>query len=237
MIKDYISLDLEMTGLNPKIDKILEIGAVKVVDGNIIEEYDRLINPGVGIDERITDITGIDREMVKDCPYIEDVLPEFIDFCEDYVIIGHNLSFDYAFLKKNAVNIGLSYDKYGIDTLKIARSCLMDLGSKSLENLCRHFGIEDKNHHRALNDAYVTHKFYRLMCEEKYVNNEKVFQPVKLEYKVKKDSPATPRQIKNLNDLIKYHKIIDDIDISRLSRSEASRYTDKILSQYGRVKK
>lgn len=236
MIRDYVCLDLEMTGLNPNLDKILEIGAVKVQNGKIIDSYEKLVNPGVHIEDRIVNITGIDDDMVSNKPYIEEILPEFIDFCEDYVIIGHNLMFDYSFLKKNAVNMGKSFDKFGVDTLKIARMCVKDVESKSLVNLCNYFHIEDNRHHRALNDAYVTHKLFEILTREYYENNSELFEKKQLEYKVKKEQPATPRQIKHLNDLIKYHKIVDSVDLLRLSRSEASRYTDKILSTYGRIK-
>lgn len=236
MIKDYVSLDLETTGLDAKKDKILEIGAVKVENFEIVENFEMLIRPPVTISDRITEVTGITNEMVENSPYINDILPEFIDFCEDYVIIGHNLMFDYSFIKRNAVNLNLEFNHKGIDTLRIARKYLADLEKRNLDYLCKYYGIEDNNHHRAFNDATVTHRLYKLMCEADYFSEEAdVFRPCELVYKVKKEQPATIRQINYLNDLLKYHRIKTDVDIFRLSKNEASRYIDKIISRYGKI--
>lgn len=236
MIRDYVCLDLETTGLEPKYHKILEIGAVKVQDFQVVDSFQMLIHPAVDISERITQITGITEEMVQGQPYIEEILPEFIDFCGDYVMIGHNLMFDYSFLKKNAVNCGLNLGSRGIDTLKIARKHLAHLEKRSLEYLCACYGLKDTRYHRAYNDAMATHELYCRLCESDFFSEEdEVFQPRELIYKVKREVPATDRQIIYLNDLIKYHKINIGVDVSKLTKNEASRYIDKIISQYGRI--
>lgn len=236
MTKDYVSLDLETTGLEPKYHKILEIGAVKVKDFQVVDSFQMLVCPGVAISDRITQVTGITDEMVEGRPYIEEILPEFIDFCEDYVIIGHNLMFDFSFLKRNAVNSNLEFERMGIDTLKIARKHLPLLEKRSLDYLCAYYGIEDKNHHRAYNDAVAAHELYHLFCRSEFFSEkDAAFVPQRMMYQVKKEVPATGRQIMYLNDLLKYHKIHIGADISRLTKNEASRYIDQIISQYGRI--
>ncbi len=234
MLKDYLVVDLETTGLNPKLDKIIEIGAVKVKDGNVCEVYETFVNPGRMIPERITEVTGINDDMVKDAPYIEDIISDFIDFSEGLNLIGHNLIFDYSFLKTNAVNNKLSFEKLGIDTLKIARTHLGGLPSRRLDSLCAHFGISDENHHRAVNDATATKELYEILCDRFEAENGE-FVPYELVYKAKKQSPITEKQVKYLGDLVKYHNIVADYEIDKLSKSEASRIIDKIILEYGRI--
>lgn len=235
MIKDYVCVDLETTGLDAKQNKILEIGAVKVRDFEVVDSFSRLVNPGAVIDERIMELTGITNEMVENEAYIEEILPEFLDFCGNDVLLGHNMPFDYSFLKRNAVNNNLPFDYLALDTLKIARKHLAHLESRRLEYLCNYYGIVDSNHHRAYNDAMVAHELYKLLCREEFFDeNDSVFTPSEIIYKVKKEQPITQRQINYLNDLIKYHKIEFDADINRLTRNEASRQIDKILFNYGK---
>lgn len=235
MIKDYVSVDIETTGLDAKKNKILEIGAVKVRDFEVVDSFSSLINPGVVIDERIVDLTGITNQMVENIAYIEEILPEFIKFCGKDILLGHNFQFDYSFLKRNAVNNNLLFEYLTLDTLKIARKHLAHLESRRLEYLSNYYEIVDNNHHRAYNDAVVTHELYKKMCTQDFYDEEdSVFIPSEIVYKVKKEQPITQRQINYLNDLIKYHKIEFDADINRLTRNEASRQIDKILFNYGK---
>ena len=159
LIKDYVCVDIETTGVRPKWDRIIEIGAVKVRDGRKVETFSKLIYPGIPIPERITDLTGITNEMIKGQDKIQQVLPEFIEFAGDDLLLGHNIRFDYSFLKQNAINEKLTFEKSGMDTLKIARKLLPDLESRALDFLCEHYGIKDENHHRAFNDASVRHNY------------------------------------------------------------------------------
>lgn len=232
MLKEYVVTDIETTGFNPKENRIIEIAAVKVKNGKVVETFESFVNPGVLIPQRITEVTGINNEMVKDAKYIEEVIKEFAEFSSDMVLIGHNLGFDYSFLKTNAVNCGINFEKMGIDTLKLARLYLGDLESRKLDYLCSYFGISDENHHRALNDAKATMELYKILCE-KFETEE--FEPYELIYKVKKQSPITPKQIKYLSDLVNYHNIETDYDISRLSKSQASRIIDNIILEHGRI--
>lgn len=235
MIKDYVCVDIETTGCQSKWNKIIEIGAVKVKGGNVIETFSQLINPGIEIPRFITELTGITDEMVVNAAGIDTVMPEFVEFAEDYVLLGHNLRFDYGFLKQNAANLNISFEKEGLDTLKIARKVHRELDSRKLDYLCEYYHIKDENHHRAFNDAEVTSQLYLILLDKFCGEYPEMFQPQKMEMSVKKLQPITQRQVKYLKDLCKYHNIPMDFDIEKLSKNEASRKIDKILSQNGRI--
>ena len=125
-ISNYVALDLETTGLDAKKHKIIEIGAVKVRDNEVVETYRTFINPGWQLEERITQITGITNEDLLLAPAIQEKIEEFLEFAGDDVLLGHSLLFDYSFVKRAAVNKGLSFEKEGIDTLTISRKYLHD---------------------------------------------------------------------------------------------------------------
>lgn len=233
MIDTYISIDLETTGLNPKQDRIIEIGAIKVVNGKPEGSFSTLVNPGCSLEERIVELTGIRDEELKDAPYIEDVFPELEDFLGDLPLLGHSILFDYSFLKRVAVNMKRSFEKQGVDTLKIARKYLAELEHRNLDYLCNYYEIPHRAH-RALQDAEATHILYRKMAEKFDGEQEALFWPSPLVYAVKRDTPATKPQKERLYRLLEQHKIEWEKDVERLTRSEASRFTDKILAEYGR---
>lgn len=233
MIQSYISIDLETTGLNPKTDRIIEIGAVKVIDGQCKDTFSAFVNPGRKLEQRITDLTGICDDDLKDACSIEELLPDLLVFLEDYPLLGHSILFDYSFLKKAAVNQKLSFEKRAIDTLKIARKYLADLEHRNLDYLCEYYGIPH-HAHRALEDAGATDLLYRKLAEQFFSPGEGLFCPAQLIFKVKRDTPATKSQKEKLYRLIRQHKIIPEVEIESMTRSEASRYTDKILAKYGR---
>lgn len=233
MITTYISIDLETTGLNPKQDKIIEIGAVKVVNGEIADSFSRLINPGRKLEERITKLTGIRDEDLEGKPDITEVFPELVTFLGDLPLLGHSILFDYSFLKKAAVNQKLTFEKQAIDTLKIARKFLMELEHRSLDYLCDYYHIPH-HAHRALADAEATHLLYGKLTELFGAQGEELFFPKQLHFQVKRDTPATKPQKERLYRLLEQHNITIETDVEKLTRSEASRFTDKILAKYGR---
>ena len=132
MLKSYIAFDVETTGLNPMENEIIEIGALKVRNGKVAERFMEFIHPQSPISTAITDLTGITNEMVASARSRKEVVSDFLDFCEDDVLIGHNVSFDYSFMKSSAAKDGMPFEKMGIDTLKIAQKVHKDLDSKSL---------------------------------------------------------------------------------------------------------
>lgn len=228
---NYVSLDLETTGLNPKQDRVIEIGAVRVAGGQIQESFQRFINPGRLLNERVTELTGITEQQLVGAPEIEEVLPELLAFLGEDILVGHRILFDYSFLKRVAVNQRLIFEKEGIDTLKLARKFLSELESRKLEYLCSYYGI-DHRAHRALGDAQATSDLLLKLAEQFY--NEKDFAPQRLTYQVKRESPITKHQKERLYKLLDMHKITIEYNIDKLTKNEASRIIDKILAKYGR---
>jgi len=234
-VMDYLCVDLETTGLNPKTDRIIEIGAVKVREGRIVDTFSSFVYPGRKLEERITELTGI-----RDCDLegkgsIETVLPCFLEFAEELPLLGHSILFDYSFLKRAAVNQRLSFERRGIDTLKISRKYLAELPSRKLGILCANFGISHQAH-RAFQDAEATHFLYQKLCECFYAKDgsrDMDFLPMVLSYQVKREGPATPAQKERLNRLLKQHNITPEYEVEWLTKNEASRYIDKIMAAYG----
>lgn len=232
MTDSYISIDLETTGLEPKHDKIIEIGALRVEHGQITDTFSTFVNPGCRMEERITELTGIRDEDLTDASYIEEVLPRLFAFMGELPILGHSILFDFSFLKKAAVNQGLVFERQAIDTLKIARKYLTELESRSLDYLCGYYQIAHRAH-RALEDAQATHLLYGRLVEDFYDKEPEeggLFEPMALHYQVKRDTPATKAQKEQLARLLEQKRISLPVDIERLTRSEASRYVDKIKS-------
>ena len=238
MIESYVCIDLETTGLNPKTDKIIEIGVVKVSDDQIAQEWETFVNPERQLEKRITELTGIHDEQLSSAPKIEEVLQTLLEMTEGFILLGHSVLFDYSFIKKAAVNQRLNFEKDGIDTLKIARKYLADLESRSLPGLCEHYGIPHSAH-RALHDARATVELYRKLGGQFYdkedaEGDKSLFRPKKLCYQAKRDTPITIPQKEQLYKLVDRHKLILDYDIEKLTRSEASRRIDRLLAEYGR---
>lgn len=233
MINSYVCIDLETTGLNPKLDKIIEIGAIKVIEGEKTDTFSAYVNPGRKLEEGIVELTGITQEQVDKAEEITSVLPGLLDFLEDLPLLGHRILFDYSFLKKAAVNQKLNFEKQGIDTLRIARCFLPQLEKRSLEYLCKYYKIPHVAH-RAYVDAEATSALYQRLAKEFYEKDSRIFGPQPLYYAAKKETPATKAQKERLHKLIEQHGLVVDYDVEMLSRSEASRYTDKIYEKYGR---
>lgn len=123
MLKSYVAFDIETTGLSPEHNEIIEIGALKVREGKVVDRFIRFIEPEAGIPPMITQLTGITNDMVEGAGNCGEVLPEFLEFCEQDTLIGHNVQFDFSFVKTKAKELGYTYDHMGIDTLKDCQSC------------------------------------------------------------------------------------------------------------------
>ncbi|WP_235298377.1 exonuclease domain-containing protein [Portibacter marinus] len=155
-MKKYAIIDIETTGGMAKRDKITEIGVV-VHDGNrVLETYETLINPGRSIPPNIVRITGITDEMVADAPRFYEVAKKIVELTEGAIFVAHNVRFDYTFIKEAFKDLGYTYSKRQLDTVRLARKTFPGLKSYSLGNLIKHFGIEVNARHRALADAMAT---------------------------------------------------------------------------------
>ncbi|MFK7845369.1 MAG: DEDD exonuclease domain-containing protein, partial [Rhodothermales bacterium] len=153
----FVVVDTETTGVRPATERIIEIAAVRVVEGEITETYDQLINPDRIIPGRITQITGINSSMVYDQPTIDRVLPDFLEFLGDDIFVAHNLSFDLGFINAELSRLALPpLENTSLCTLRLARRLLRGLRSKGLTALAAFYGIRIEGRHRALGDAMAT---------------------------------------------------------------------------------
>lgn len=155
-INNFVVFDLETTGLSAKNDRIIEIGAVKIVDGNIIDEFSQLIDPEIPIPNHITEITSITNSMVESKPCIKDVLPLFKEFIGDFVLVAHNANFDMSFIREKMKLEGIKVDNPVLDTLELSRAVFPNLKSHKLNLIAKHLDVSLLNHHRAVDDASAT---------------------------------------------------------------------------------
>ncbi|OQB14228.1 MAG: DNA polymerase III PolC-type [Firmicutes bacterium ADurb.Bin193] len=170
LTEDIVVFDTETTGLNPQTDRIIEIGAVKITNGEISDRFSTFVNPGIPISEKITELTRITDEMVADAETIESVLPAFLEFCGGAVLVAHNASFDMGFLRANAERLGISFSPDYIDTVEMARGALPELDNHKLNIVAKALGISLEGHHRAVNDAEATAQIYLKLADSAGVN-------------------------------------------------------------------
>jgi DNA polymerase-3 subunit epsilon len=172
LLSDYTVIDIETTGLDPCFNEIIEIGALKVRNGTIVDKFESLIKPINHIDEFITKLTGITNKMLQDAPDVSEVLPEFIDFIQDDILVGHNVNFDINFLYDSLI-IELDYCLQNdfIDTLRITRKIFPDLLNHKLATISNYLKINIEGSHRALADCLVTNECYQLSAKYIYDNN------------------------------------------------------------------
>ena len=156
----YVVFDLETTGFSPIKDKIIEIGAVKVENGVIRDHYSTFVNPGVPIPFQITQLTSITDQMVMGSPDIETVLPEFLEFVGDAVLVAHNASFDVGFIEQNCRYQDIEPDFTSVDTVALARFLLPTLSKFKLNVVAKALNISQEHHHRAVDDARVTAEIF-----------------------------------------------------------------------------
>jgi len=232
----YVVVDIETTGAHPLNSDIIEIGAVYIENGKVIETFNKLICPNQEIPPFITSITGITNSMVKYEPPIETVMPQFIEFCRDVPLMGHNIIlFDYRMLKVKATNLGIPFEKKGIDTLVIARKMLKELPSRKLGDLCEHYHIVLENAHRAYHDAFATYELYVKLQQEFFNQEPKLFEATLMEWEIPKHVPLTQRQKSYLLSLCSKHDITLKENIDSLTKSECSKMIDTIILKYGKI--
>ena len=206
-MQDYVVIDLEMTGLNAKTDHILEVGAVRVRNHQAVDKFGAILCQNVKIPEKVTELTGITEAMVQGGMEKEEAMRQFFEFIGEDIIVGQNVIFDYGFLKQWAVNHNMPLERNAVDTLKLARKFLPKEQKKDLESL-------------------------RERYEEESAGD---FMPKPLLYKAKKQTPATARQIKYLREYAAHYQIKLPENFPEMTRSEASRLTDRLIATYGKM--
>ena len=161
-----VVFDLETTGLDSDIDRIIEIGAIKTLNGETLAEFSSLVKASFAISSTITRLTGITQEMLVDQPQIEAVMPEFLKFIEGSILVAHNAPFDSGFLKKECSRLNIDIDWATFCTLKMARELLPNLESRSLDALAAHFHLSFEARHRSIGDVRVTSEVLKQFLQQ-----------------------------------------------------------------------
>ena len=156
----FVVFDLETTGFSNKNDKITEIGAVKVKNFEIVDRFNELINPEKDISYKVQELTGITNDLIKDKPTIEEILPRFMEFIGDSVLVAHNAEFDIGFINQKCKEMNIEFKNKSVDTLMLARILLPHLKRFKLNNLTKELGVPLHNHHRAVDDAAATAQIF-----------------------------------------------------------------------------
>lgn len=165
----YTVIDVETTGLDPEHDLLIETAALRVRDSVVVDRYSSLINPGVPISDFISHLTGITNEELSSAPAVIDVLPEFIDFIGDDILVGHNVNFDVNFLYDNIEkHLGKHFTNDYVDTLRLSKRFFKDAPSFKLSFLADYLSVKVDVSHRALSDCETTNQIYQKLVEKQH---------------------------------------------------------------------
>lgn len=220
----FVVFDIETTGLSINNDKIIEIGAVKVENGRIIDRFSSFINPHQPLEPKIIKLTHIDDDTVAGAPDDTEVIPKFLDFIKDSVLVAHNAPFDTGFMRRWCKLHGISFDFGFIDTVEFSKAVLPDLENYKLETVCEELDVDLRNHHRAVNDAEATAELF--IKELDIVKKEGVSTLKQLnEYASKHINPRMiPKYyhiiilVKNMKGLRSLYELISDTHIKYFNR-------------------
>lgn len=168
-LKNYVVLDTETTGLSYETEEIIEIAIAKVCDGELVDEFSSLVNPGKKLSARITKITGITDSDLADAPSFREIAQQIVDFIGASVILAHNASFDLNFLCRALDQCKISYSFECLDTVQVAKKAYPGFENHKLETLIHKLGLADSQTHRAMDDVRCTLKLFQGICE-KYNN-------------------------------------------------------------------
>lgn len=223
--EEFVVFDIETTGLNSHTNKIIEIGAVKIKAGRIIDRYSQLINPGISIPYHITEITSITNEQVANQPKINEVIGKFVEFIGDAVLVAHNAPFDMGFIKRDIKEyLNIDLENSVIDTLQMARDLFPDFKKYGLGDLNKSLGLALEKHHRAVDDSQATANMFIIFLE-KY--KEKGIEYLKdinkgFEVNVKKQSLKNIMvQVKTQEGLKNMYKLVSEGHIKYFGNKKA----------------
>lgn len=195
----FVVFDLETTGFSAEVDRIIEIGAVKISGGKIVDRFSTFVNPEIPISFRIEKLTGINDSMVLNAPKINEIMGEFLEFCKGAVLVAHNAEFDTSFIANKAAKMGIEVKNTIIDTVLLAQFVIPNLHNYKLDTLCKHLGVSLENHHRAVDDAAATADMFIKLVE--MLKERDIFTVEKLNEEGKLD-------IDSIKKLHQYHCII-----------------------------
>lgn len=172
LLDSYIIFDIETTGLDSSYDEIIEIGAIRIENNKVVSQFQSLVKPNRQVNDYITELTGITNDMLIDAPKIKEVLPQFMEFVGNEILIGHNVNFDINFIYDNLYrnNYKVLTNDF-IDTMRLARKLLPELSHHRLIDIAEYFNVDYSNNHRSLRDCEITLSIYeklKLLAIEKY---------------------------------------------------------------------
>ena len=237
----FVVFDLETTGFSAAKNKIIEIGAVKVVNGSITERFSTFVNPKVPIPYEIEQLTHITDDMVLDAPMIHEILPQFMEFCQNAVMVAHNADFDMSFIRHNCDLLGLECEKTVLDTVALARVLLPSLNRFKLNTIAKALNISLENHHRAVDDAACTAeifiKFVEMLRERGIETMENLEQMESYTEESIRKLPSYHAIMLAQNDIgrVNLYRLVSDSHIkyynrrSKIPKSEFMKYREGIL--------
>lgn len=202
LIDDYTVIDLETTGLSTKTCEIIELAAIKVRDGSIVDTFCCLVQPSDIVPNEIIKLTGITNEMLINAPQIDEVFKEFLDFIDEDVILGHNIdSYDMPIIRRYCEELNSdSLNNATLDTLKFARKCDIDVPNHKLTTLTEYFNIEHNDSHRALSDCIANHECYQ--CLKEFYNPNIPLKKSSDSHRVNSRFSDETKQLQELNGIV-----------------------------------
>ena len=238
---EFVVFDIETTGLNPKYDDIIEIGAVKVKNRQVIDSYSTFVSIDRKLPEKIIELTSITDDMLLGKPSISKVLPEFLKFAAGAVLVAHNANFDVSFIKEKAkVYQNENYDPSVLDTLELSRALMKDVKNHKLNTLTKKLGIKLENHHRAVDDASATGQLFIILLN--MLNDREIFDVGNLNEILKEDIDIVKQSsyhiiilvknnvgLKNLYNLVTESHIQHFYKKPRLLKTSLSQYREGLI--------
>ena len=237
---EYCILDIETTGLSFRTEKITELGAVIYKNGEIIDEFECFVNPEKPIPEEVEKVTNITDDMVKDAETIETILPKFLDFIGDRIIVAHNADFDVGFIKYNAEKIGIKLENTYIDTLRLAKDLFPDYKKYKLGIIAENLGIKVDVAHRALDDVITLTKVFKVMQNMLIEKGAKTVEDINILESGKADFKKLPTYhaiilaknyvgLKNLYKLISFSHLDYFYKKPRILKSIYKKYSEGLI--------
>lgn len=237
----YVVFDIETTGLSAAYDKIIEIGAVKVEKGVIVDRFSEFINPQRPIPYKIEQLTSINDSMVMDAPVIDIVLPKFLEFSKGAVMVAHNADFDMSFIFKNARDLGLDFECSIVDTVSLARVLIPSINRYKLDTVAKAVGVVLEHHHRAVDDAGCTAeifvKFIEMLKEREIYNLDMVNEMSKSSEAAIKKLPSHHAIIlaKNETGRINLYRLVSNSHIKYFNRQPRIPKSDFLANREGLI--
>ena len=231
-----VVFDIETTGFSPLKNRIIEIGAVRVEEGRIVDKFSSFVNPDVPIPFEIEKLTGINDNMVLDAPKIDRVLPEFLEFCRGAVMVAHNAGFDISFIKENARQQGLEFNPTVLDTVSLARVLLPNLNRFKLDTVAKELKINLANHHRAVDDAGATAeifvRFIKMLKERDIFDLSQLNELSRMTVEMIRKMPTYHIIIIAKNDVgrVNLYRLVSESNLTYFARRP--RIPKSLLSQY-----